>query len=79
MKELKYVKNIQISLFFFLILFSTIIQAQNNALVLNGAVTVLNGGTAATPIYIVVNQNNQANQVNLKVTSNRLNDFYSKY
>ena len=58
MKELKYVKNIQISLFFFLILFSTIIQAQNNALVLNGAVTVLNGGTAATPIYIVVNQNN---------------------
>ncbi len=58
MKELKYVKNIQRSLFFFLILFSTIIQAQNNALVLNGAVTVLNGGTAATPIYIVVNQNN---------------------
>ncbi|MBW6482180.1 MAG: gliding motility-associated C-terminal domain-containing protein [Vicingaceae bacterium] len=33
-------------------------KAQNNALVLNGAVTVLNGGTAATPIYIVVNQNN---------------------
>lgn len=58
MKELKYVKNIQRSLFFFLILFSTIIQAQNNALVLNGAVTVLNGGTAAIPIYIVVNQNN---------------------
>lgn len=58
MKELKYVKNTKRNLFFLLLFFSAIIQAQNNALILNGAVTVLNGGTAATPIYVVVNQNN---------------------
>lgn len=33
-------------------------MAQNNALVLNGALTILNGGTTTTPIYMVVNQNN---------------------
>jgi len=31
--------------------------AQNNALLLNGGYTVLNGGTNTTPIYLVVNQN----------------------
>ena len=40
------------------LLLSTTLKSQNNALVLNGAVTVMNGGTAATPIYVVVNQNN---------------------
>jgi gliding motility-associated-like protein len=34
--------------------------AQNNSLVLNGAITVLDGGTAGAPIYLVVNQNNTA-------------------
>lgn len=40
------------------LLLSPTLKSQNNALVLNGAVTVMNGGTAATPIYVVVNQNN---------------------
>lgn len=34
--------------------------SQNNALVLNGAYVVLNGGTTATPVYLVVNQANAA-------------------
>jgi gliding motility-associated-like protein len=33
---------------------------QNNALVLNGAITVLDGGTSGTPVYLVVNQPNTA-------------------
>jgi hypothetical protein len=32
--------------------------SQNNALVLNGAYVVLNGGTQPSPIYLVVNQSN---------------------
>ncbi|MBL1231673.1 MAG: hypothetical protein CMD31_11090 [Flavobacteriales bacterium] len=40
------------------LLLSPTLKSQNNALVLNGAVTVMNGGTAATPVYVVVNQNN---------------------
>ncbi|PKP51152.1 MAG: hypothetical protein CVT95_01505 [Bacteroidetes bacterium HGW-Bacteroidetes-12] len=44
--------------FFMGLLLSSTLKSQNNALILNGAVTVLNGGTAATPIYVVVNQNN---------------------
>ena len=32
--------------------------SQNNALVLNGAYITLNGGTSATPVYLVVNQPN---------------------
>lgn len=32
--------------------------AQNNALVLNGAFVAMNGGTSATPVYLVVNQSN---------------------
>ena len=31
-------------------------SAQNNALILNGGYTVLNGGTNTTPVYLVVNQ-----------------------
>ena len=34
--------------------------SQNNALVLSGAFMVMNGGTNATPIYLVVNQSNIA-------------------
>lgn len=37
----------------------SIINAQNT-LVLNGGITVLNGGTAATPVYLVVNESNTA-------------------
>lgn len=33
---------------------------QNNALVMNGAAVVMNGGTVTTPIYLVVNQPNTA-------------------
>ncbi|GAB4205263.1 MAG: hypothetical protein Fur0023_13890 [Bacteroidia bacterium] len=38
-------------------LFSSVLIAQNNALVLNGGYMIMNGGTAATPAYIVINQN----------------------
>ena len=38
----------------------SVIQAQNNALVLNGGITVMDGGTAGTPVYLVVNQANTA-------------------
>lgn len=41
--------------FFF---FSFPLFSQNNALVLNGAAIVLNGGTVSSPIYLVVNQTN---------------------
>lgn len=41
-------------------LISLSLFSQNNALVLNGGFVVLNGGTAVTPIYLVVNQNDQA-------------------
>lgn len=34
--------------------------AQNNALVINGAAVVLNGGSVSTPIYLVVDQSNTA-------------------
>lgn len=37
---------------------SYILHGQNNALVLNGAYVTLNGGTPATPVYLVVNQPN---------------------
>ena len=43
-----------------LISLSSLSFAQNNALVLNGAITVLDGGTAGTPVYLVVNQSNTA-------------------
>jgi gliding motility-associated-like protein len=36
----------------------TFVQSQNNALVINGAYTVLNGGTQVAPVYLVVNQSN---------------------
>ncbi|HCQ30539.1 MAG TPA: hypothetical protein DIU39_09645, partial [Flavobacteriales bacterium] len=29
---------------------------QNNTLILNGAYTIMNGGSAGTPVYLVVNQ-----------------------
>ena len=49
-------KVLQLFLFsFFLSIFSF---SQNNALVLNGAYVKLNGGTSATPVYLVVNQPN---------------------
>jgi hypothetical protein len=46
------------TLSFFLFLFPWFLFAQNYALVLNGAYVTLNGGTSATPIYLVVNQPN---------------------
>lgn len=53
-------KNLFITIFFTVIvsLFQgNTLLSQNNSIVLNGAVTVMNGGTATTPVYIVVNQN----------------------
>lgn len=43
--------------------------AQNNALVMNGAAVVLNGGTVGTPIYLVVNQPNTAGITSLAAGS----------
>ncbi len=37
---------------------ASVFKAQNNALYLNGAYVYMNGGTAATPVYMVINQNN---------------------
>ena len=52
----KYCRNTFVfSLFIFL---TTLVKAQNNALILNGGYTVLNGGTASNPAYLVVNQPN---------------------
>jgi len=42
-----------------LLSFCLLSQAQNT-LVLNGGITVLNGGTAGTPVYLVVNESNTA-------------------
>src|SRR5690606_19237303 len=58
MKKITYNNLIFKSLFLVLTLSFFNGFSQNNALILNGAVTVMNGGSAATPIYIVVNQNN---------------------
>jgi len=44
-------------LFLMLVSFCSTTQAQN-ALVLNGGITVLNGGTLGTPVYLVVNEPN---------------------
>ena len=35
-----------------------VVSAQNNALVINRAYITLSGGSKATPLYLVVNQNN---------------------
>ena len=52
----KYCRNTFVfSLFIFL---TTLVNAQNNALILNGGYAVLNGGTASNPTYLVVNQPN---------------------
>lgn len=42
-----------------LISFCSLLHAQNT-LVLNGGITVLNGGVAGTPVYLVVNESNSA-------------------
>ena len=42
------------------LMISSSISAQNNALTINGAIITLNGGTAVTPVYFVVNQNNSS-------------------
>ena len=55
MKKLKYLTLLCLGL-----IFSGFSFSQNNLLVLNGAITVLNGGTSVTPIYLVVNQNNSS-------------------
>ena len=49
----------RVSLFVLLVSCCSITQAQN-ALVLNGGITVLNGGVAGTPVYLVVNESNTA-------------------
>lgn len=43
-------------LLYILILLSVVTRAQNNALVLNGAYIVMNGGTFTTPVQLVINQ-----------------------
>lgn len=47
-----------ILLFVLFVLFRFSLISQNNDLILNGAYIKLNGGTSATPIYLVVNQPN---------------------
>jgi len=47
-----------LSLVLFMSAFSAKLFAQNNSLILNGAYTVMNGGTSITPVYLVVNQSN---------------------
>ncbi len=44
----------------FLLVLTSWVVAQNNALVLNGGYVILNGGTAATPVYLTINQPNTA-------------------
>ena len=51
----KNLPQIIVSLF---LLFSNFTYSQNNALVLNGGIAVMSGGTAGTPAYLVVNQIN---------------------
>ncbi len=45
----------RVYLLFMLLMCCSLVQAQN-ALVLNGGITVLNGGTAGTQVYLVVNE-----------------------
>ncbi len=49
----------RVCLFLLLVSCCSITQAQN-ALVLNGGITVMNGGAAGTPVYLVVNESNTA-------------------
>ncbi len=51
----RYIKIVQSLILFGAIALSSFGVAQN-ALILNGSVTVLNGGTAGTPVYLVVNE-----------------------
>ena len=44
--------------FSWFVFLTTTINAQNNALILNGGYAVLNGGTVFNPAYLVVNQPN---------------------
>ena len=59
-----YIRIMKVSTIRFCLLFAGVFPlsfmgfSQNNALVMNGAAIVLNGGTVATPIYLVVNQTN---------------------
>ncbi|KAB2859452.1 MAG: T9SS type B sorting domain-containing protein [Flavobacteriales bacterium] len=50
---------IRIYILLLIISLSSVIQAQN-ALILNGGITVLNGGVASNPVYLVVNQPNSS-------------------
>jgi gliding motility-associated-like protein len=52
----KYCRNTFV--FSFFIFLTTLVNAQNNALILNGGYAVLNGGTVSNPAYLVVNQPN---------------------
>jgi len=59
MKIFKHTYWKRLSLLVMLVSFCSITQAQNT-LVLNGGITVLNGGTAGTQVYLVVNEANTA-------------------
>lgn len=59
-----------INVILFLFAFTNLLKAQNNALILNGAVYVtLKGGTSGTPIRLIVNQSN-ANGISRPVANN---------
>ncbi|NQX96400.1 MAG: gliding motility-associated C-terminal domain-containing protein [Flavobacteriales bacterium] len=59
MKIFKHTYWKELSCLVMLLSFCLLSQAQNT-LVLNGGITVLNGGTAGTPVYLVVNESNTA-------------------
>ena len=59
MKIFKHTYWKELSFLVMLASFCSLSQAQNT-LVLNGGITVLNGGTAGAPVYLVVNESNTA-------------------
>ncbi|PJB15137.1 MAG: hypothetical protein CO118_04955 [Flavobacteriales bacterium CG_4_9_14_3_um_filter_32_8] len=59
MKTFKHNYWNSVTLFVLLVSCCSFVQAQNT-LILNGGITVLNGGVAGTPVYLVVNESNTA-------------------
>jgi gliding motility-associated-like protein len=59
MKTYKHKYWKRVCLFLLLVACCSIVQAQST-LVLNGGITVLNGGAAGSPVYLVVNESNPA-------------------
>ncbi len=60
MAYLKEKKYVSVFLTFFISVLPLLLAAQNNSLVLNGAYIILDGGTAATNVYMVVDQKDTA-------------------